>query len=324
MSDVIRWGIVGCGDVTELKSGPGFQKATGSELVAVMRRNADLAEDYAKRHGVPAYYDDAQKLIDDADVDAVYVATPPSTHMEYALAAIRAGKPVYVEKPMAMSYAECETMVEAAALAEVPLFVAYYRRALPRFLKVNMLLHRGEIGRIQGVNIRFYETPKEKDVSGKKNWRVDPAIAGCGYFCDLGSHTIDLLQYLLGDIIEAKGFSSKQSQMYQTEDNVSAVFLFNDGILGSGHWRFDAAEKIDEVEIYGSEGKITFSTFANNPIVLIRGGNRKEYIIEHPSHIQQVLIQTIVDQLHKKGKCPSTGISAAKTNWVIDRVLGRI
>lgn len=324
MSDVVRWGIIGCGNVTELKSGPGFQKATGSELVAVMRRNGDLARDYAKRHGVSVFYNDAQELIDDENVDAVYVATPPSSHMEYALAAIKAGKPVYVEKPMAMNYAECEIMVEAAARAEVPLFVAYYRRALPRFLKVNMLLHRGEIGQIQGVNIRFYETAKEKDLSGERHWRVDPDTAGCGYFCDLGSHTIDLLQYLLGEIIEAKGFSSNQSQMYKTEDNVSAVFLFSDGILGAGHWRFGAAEKVDEVEIYGSDGRISFSTFANNPVVLIRNGNRKEYTIEHPSHIQQPLIQTIVGQLHRKGQCPSTGKTAAKTNWVIDRVLGRI
>src|SRR5213592_2609043 len=98
--DVVRWGIIGCGDVTEVKSGPGFQKAERSSLVAVMRRNGALAADYSRRHGVPKWYDDADALIADPEVDVVYVATPPSSHMDYALRVARAGKPVYVEKPM--------------------------------------------------------------------------------------------------------------------------------------------------------------------------------------------------------------------------------
>ena len=97
----IRWGIIGCGNVTEVKSGPGFQKAKNSALVAVMRRNGALAEDYARRHNVPRWTDDAQALIDDPEVDAVYVATPPAFHIEYTIQAARAGKPVYVEKPLA-------------------------------------------------------------------------------------------------------------------------------------------------------------------------------------------------------------------------------
>src|SRR5277367_2165196 len=99
--DTIRWGILGCGDVTEIKSGPGFQKATGSKLVAVMRRNGKLAEDYARRHGVARWYDDVDALIHDPEVDAVYIATPPGVHLEMALKVAAADKPAYVEKPMA-------------------------------------------------------------------------------------------------------------------------------------------------------------------------------------------------------------------------------
>ena len=128
----IRWGIIGCGDVTEVKSGPAFAKADGSALVAVMRRTAELAEDYARRHGVPRWYADAEALVRDPEVDAVYVATPPSSHREYVLLAARHDKPVYVEKPMAMNHRECLDMVAACRDAGVPLFVAYYRRALPR------------------------------------------------------------------------------------------------------------------------------------------------------------------------------------------------
>ena len=142
----IRWGIIGCGNVTEVKSGPGFQKARNSALVAVMRRNAALAQDYAGRHGVPRWYDDGAALIADPEVDAVYVATPPSSHKGYVLACAAAGKPVYVEKPMALDHGECEEMIAACRAANVPLFVAYYRRALPRFLKVKELIDGGAIG----------------------------------------------------------------------------------------------------------------------------------------------------------------------------------
>jgi predicted dehydrogenase len=76
----IRWGIIGCGDVTEIKSGPAFNKVANSKLVAVMRRDSAKAADYAKRHHVPKWYDDASKLINDPEVNAIYIATPPLQH----------------------------------------------------------------------------------------------------------------------------------------------------------------------------------------------------------------------------------------------------
>jgi len=134
--DEVRWGIIGCGAVTEVKSGPAFQKVPGSRLVAVMRRSRDLAAEYARRHGVPRWYDDAERLIADPEVNAVYIATPPGSHLQYALMACAQQKPVYVEKPMARNHAECMCMLEAFQSAKLPLFVAYYRRALPRFRTV--------------------------------------------------------------------------------------------------------------------------------------------------------------------------------------------
>ncbi|MCX6333190.1 MAG: Gfo/Idh/MocA family oxidoreductase, partial [Bacteroidia bacterium] len=82
---MINWGIIGCGNVTEVKSGPAFNKVNNSRLIAVMRRDAVLAEDYASRHNVPKFYTDASKLINDPEINAVYIATPPSSHAEYAL-----------------------------------------------------------------------------------------------------------------------------------------------------------------------------------------------------------------------------------------------
>jgi predicted dehydrogenase len=321
--DIIRWGIIGCGDVTEVKSGPAFQKAEGSHLVAVMRRNGDKAEDYAKRHGVLRWYDDADLLINDPEVDAVYVATPPSSHKEYTLAAARARKPVYVEKPMALNYPQCMEMIEICETRSVPLYVAYYRRALPRFLKIKFLLDAGDIGKVRFVNITFHQKPREKDLKGEPHWRVDPDIAGGGYFYDLASHMLDFLQYCLGDIQEVHGFSSNQMQLYRAEDTVSGIFTFPGGIHGSGIWNFSAGSDLDRTEIVGELGKIRFSTFDEEPIRLETREGVREFQIKNPPHIQQPLIQQVVDSLFGQGECPSTGRTGARTNWVMDRMLGK-
>lgn len=320
----VRWGIIGCGSVTEVKSGPGFQKARGSQLVAVMRRNGDLAKDYAKRHEVPKWYDDADSLIGDEDVDAVYIATPPSSHKEYALAVARAGKPVYVEKPMALNYRECLEIIQACETANTPLFTAFYRRALPRFLKIKSLLDDGQIGIVRSVNLRLYQLPSEDDRRHTRHWRVDPTIAGGGYFVDLGSHMIDLLQYMLGPIVSANGVSSNLGKLYDAEDTVSASFVFESGVHGVGLWNFVAGENTDSTEIIGSRGKITYSTFQESPLVLERDGRFDRFDIAHPQHIQQPLIQTIVDELLGLGKSPSTGKTGAMTSWVMDRVMGKL
>ena len=193
----MRWGIIGVGDVTERKSGPGFQQAERSELVAVMRRSGDLAADYARRHDVPRWYDDADELINDPEVDAVYIATPPDSHKEYAIRVARAGKAVYVEKPMARTAQECEEMISACDEAGVALFVAYYRRAMPRFVTVKELLDSGRIGQLRSVSIRN-EQPAPVGEADDGGWRLDPEISGGGYFVDLGSHILDLLDWLLG------------------------------------------------------------------------------------------------------------------------------
>ena len=199
--DVVRWGIIGCGDVTEVKSGPGFRKAAGSQLVAVMRRDAAKAADYAKRHGVPRWYADADALIADAEVDAVYIATPPESHAEYALKVAAAGKPAYVEKPMARHAAECDRMVEAFTRAKLPLYVAYYRRRLPRFLKAEELIKSGALGRVTSVSYRLTQ-PQHLS---SESWRVEAKLAGAGHFLDVGSHALDLIDYLLGPLNEVTG-----------------------------------------------------------------------------------------------------------------------
>ncbi|MBO6523242.1 MAG: Gfo/Idh/MocA family oxidoreductase [Balneolaceae bacterium] len=323
----IKWGIIGCGDVCEVKSGPAFSKIEHSELVTVMRRNAERAEDYAYRHQVPVWYSDADDLINDPEVNAVYVATPPNSHLEYVLKVAQAGKPIYVEKPMGRTYAECQQMIEACEKAGVPLFVAYYRRQLPYFLKVKELIESGIIGTITVVNLTLLKSPKIADADPNLNWRVNPEISGGGHFHDLASHQLDLLAYYFGDFVDIVGIASNALRQNAAEDTVTASFKFESGLIGSGSWTFTslASHQKDQVQIIGDKGTITFCCFNDTtPIVLETDSKRQEFSIPYPQHVQQPLIQTIVDELRGIGNCPSTGHTGAKANWVMDKVLGKI
>lgn len=323
----IRWGIVGCGNVCEVKSGPAFSKVEGSTLLAVMRRDKLKVQDYAKRHGVEQWYINADDIIHHPDIDAVYIATPPETHAEYAIKALRAGKAVYVEKPMARSYAECCEMIRVAKEVNKPLFVAHYRRALPYFIKVKQLVETGSIGAVLAVNIRFFRGPAKSDLDiSTQSWRVNPEVSGGGYLFDLAPHTIDIVEYIVGKIADVTGNATNQAGLYRAEDTVSASFQFEGGALGSAIWCFASTNDIrtDTIELVGSKGRITFSTFEFTPIVIQTAEEQHEYSYINPEHIQQPLIQTIVDELRGIGKCPGSMEEGGRPNWFMDKVLGRI
>jgi predicted dehydrogenase len=316
----VRWGIIGVGNVTERKSGPGFQQAERSELVAVMRRNGELAADYARRNNVPRWYDNADELINDPEVDAVYVATPPDSHREYVVRAAHAGKPVYVEKPMARTALECEDMISACDEAGVGLFVAYYRRAMPRFVTVKELLDSGRIGQLRTVSVRN-ERPAPVGEAGDEGWRVDPEISGGGHFVDLGSHILDLLDWLLGPVTHAAGVANNRGGRYRAEDLVTGVFSFRSGVEGVGVWNYDSFQNKDQVEIIGTAGAVRFSCFADEPLRLRTADGMEPIKAPYPETVQLPLIQTVVNALTGHGESPSDGHSAVRTARVIDALL---
>lgn len=324
---IIKWGFIGCGEVTKHKSGPAFQKVEGSKVVAVMSRDGKKAKAYAQERGIPKWYDDAQELIDDPEVNAVYIATPPSSHATYAIMAMKAGKPVYIEKPMAQTYEECARINRISRETGVPCFVAYYRRYLPYFIKVKELVEQGTIGNVINVQIRFAQPPRDLDYN-KENlpWRVQADIAGGGYFYDLAPHQIDLLQEMFGCILEASGYKSNRGGLYPAEDTLSACFKFDNGLVGSGSWCFVAHDSAreDRIEIIGDKGMICFSVFTYDPIALHTERGREEIRIDNPDHVQQPLIQAVVNHLRGKSVCSCDGESATTTNWVMDKILGKI
>ncbi len=318
----IRWGILGCGDVTEVKSGPAYQEVNGFEITAVMRRNRAKAKDYANRHGIEKFYDDADALINDIEVDAVYIATPPDSHMYYALKVAKAGKPCCIEKPLTPSYKDSLTICESFKEKDIPLFVAYYRRSLPRFTKIKAWLENDEIGVVRYINWNLSKAPNEIDLSGVYNWRTDPKVASGGYFDDLASHGLDLFTFLLGDIIQVGGLSLNQQKLYGADDAIVAHWLHEAGITGTGNWNFGCDHSLDRVEIFGSKGKIEFSVFEENPIVLNQNGKKQEVFIENPKNIQFHHVENMRRQLVEKNYShPSSGLTALHTSWVMSQIM---
>ncbi len=323
MAKAINWGIIGCGKVTEVKSGPAFNKVPGSKLVAVMRRNAEKARDYASRNNVPRWYDKAENLINDPEVNAVYVATPPSSHAQYAIMAMKAGKPVYVEKPMALNHSECEEMNRVSEQTGSPIFVAYYRRMLPGFVKVKELIDSGAIGTPVFFSINFFLPPYRDDYQPGLHWRVIPEISGGGYIFDLGSHQLDFIDYVLGPVAQVSSLAFNQGNLYRPEDFVSAGFRCPGAVAGNAVWSFNAPEHLrqDKIEISGDKGKIVFSCFDFSNIILTVGEETRYFENQRPAHVQQPLIEAVVSELQGKGKCPSTGISAARTSKLLDDII---
>ena len=320
-----HWGIIGCGNVTEVKSGPAYQQTEGFRLAAVMRRDEAKLKDYARRHGIEKGYTDAKALINDPDIDAVYIATPPDTHRLYALKVAAAGKPCCVEKPLAPSYADSLAVYEAFAAKGLPLFVAYYRRSLPRFEQVHTWLREERIGTVRHVNWVLHQAPSELDLAGTDNWRTDAEVAPGGYFDDLASHGLDLFTYLLGDIEQVSGVSLNQQGLYSAKDALSAAWLHAGGVTGAGSWNFGCDRKVDRVEIYGSQGEIEFSVFEDNPVVLDTEAGRESIRIDHPATVQLPHVRNMARQLLGEDYMhSSTGKSALHTSWVMDRILGQI
>lgn len=319
----IRWGIIGCGDVTEVKSGPAFSKVPDSELVAVMRRNADKAADYARRHKVDRWYSNADHLINDPEVNAIYIATPPVNHKDYTLQALRAGKPVYVEKPMAMNAAEAQVMAAAANESGGKLCVAHYRRQQPLFLKVKSLLAEGAIGEPKIVNLQCLQPHQDKMITQTDDaWRYNPALSGGGLFHDLAPHQLDLMLYFFGRPEKATGYSVNASRLYGADDTTTGQVLFPNHVLFTGTWCFTVPEKRDFCEIIGSEGSLQFPIFDHRLLRLKKGETETEFSFDPLPHVQQPMIEQVVHYFLGRAENPCSAEDGAAVMKMIDDMTG--
>jgi predicted dehydrogenase len=318
----INWGIIGCGDVTEVKSGPAFNKVKNSQLLAVMRRNGEKAKDYAQRHNVPKWYTDANDLINDPEINAVYIATPPSSHEEYTLAAFNAGKPVYVEKPMALDAASASRMVNEANRRELKLAVAHYRNAQPIFKKIKQLLDEKAIGEVRFVRSELYKPSLSADELSipKTAWRVDPRIAGGGLFHDLAPHQFGLMHFFFGDPEKITGVALNQSGKYDADDIVAGDIIFKNGVVFNGIWCFNVSkeDEKDNCTIFGEKGSISFTFFNQREVIMIVDGKKETFSFEILQHVQQPMIEKVVEYFLDEGPNPCSGEEGVMAMKFID------
>jgi predicted dehydrogenase len=321
----INWGIIGCGDVTEKKSGPAFNKVSGSKLNAVMRRDAAKAADYAQRHEVSHWYSNAAELMNSTEVNAIYIATPPSSHLEYAIAALQKGYQVYVEKPVTLNAIQAQQMADAVKEHNGKLVVAHYRRRLPLFLKVKELLAQNAIGDVRTIQMRLWQSRKPALVTkGAPNWRTQPELSGGGYFHDLAPHQLDLMLYFFGEPVHYHGFGLNQGHATAADDHVTGSILFPNDVVFNGSWSFNVAEtaNIDSCEIIGSEGKISFAVFGNS-ITLTTNGGQQVFDFEQPENIQLPMITSVVAYLNGQEPNPCSIEEAITLMKIIDAFTGK-
>jgi predicted dehydrogenase len=320
----VRWGIIGCGDVCEVKSGPAFSKVLNSTLQVVMRRDLEKAKDYAQRHNVPKFYNDAHDLISDPEVNAVYIATPPAQHEEYAIQSMAAGKPVYIEKPLALDSASSIRIKEASLKYNVRATGAYYRRELPLFKKVKSMLDENALGKIKLILLRTLQSPTKNMITQTPdNWRVNPALSGGGLFHDLAPHQLDLMYYFFGKPLEMNGRSVIQEKDSKVPDVTSFDALFRDDVLFKGVWAFNVDEQAvtDSCEIIGDKGMLSFSFFSGARLEIKTESGTEVLEFTNPTHIQQPMIEKVVRYFKGEGENPCSVEDALISMQMIDSTL---
>ena len=267
----LRWGIIGCGDVAERKGGPALYGVEGSELIAVMRRNAAKAADFARRHGARRWYDRAEALLADPEVNAVYVATPVNLHCQHTIMAAEAGKHVLCEKPMGMTVQECREMIASCQANGVKLMIAYYRRTYPIVQRMRQLLSEGAVGQPMLVRINLTSYVNPDDPNAEEAWRVRPASSGGGVLYDVGSHRLDVMNYLLGPAAEVTAFVGTLHATYEVEDSAVLALRLASGVHGVANLQWNVRSNTDDFEIYGTQGKMLARSLEGGHLEVYRG-----------------------------------------------------
>jgi predicted dehydrogenase len=320
-SATVVWGLIGCGDVAETKSGPAFQKCENSHLLAVMRRNDQKAKDFAVRHKVAMWYNNAKLLLENKKINAIYIATPPSKHLSYALQVLESGKDVYIEKPMVLNLEEALTLKLALEKSNNKLVVAHYRRNLPLYLKVKSILESGVLGNVKYVDLKYLKT---HNTNTENYWRLDSKISGGGHFHDLAPHQLDLMYYFFGEHEKVYGFSLNQEAKYSLPDVVNGIINFKNGIQFRGIWSFDVPLYMEEDKctVYGKQGYLSFSFYGNELEVTINN-KTTQYNFENPENIQQPFIQETINYFLGKRNNPCSIDEGIVITKIIDKMTNK-
>ena len=308
----VRWGLIGIGETAIGEDDLTFNTVAGSKVVAIMHSQKQKAKELAKRYNIESYTDDVLELIENTEVNAIYIATQPETHATYAVMAMNAGKPVLIEQPVAASYDDCIRINNISSKLSVPCFVAYPMRFMPRFRKVKQLILDDAIGKILNIQSTLYTTADSTTPENQYEHK----------FYKYVPQQLDILQEIFGIIVEANGLTS-HSKNKQISNTINSCLMFEGNVPAVSTWCFNAADDTqkDVVEVIGERGIIRFSVFTGQNIIIIRGKEQQNINVEKPVSKHEQLIKSVVEDIQGFNICTATSVSATPSSWVVDRIL---
>ena len=322
MSKIIRWGFLGCGKVVRTKSGDAFRNVPNSTIEVIRRRNLDAAKESAEYFGAPYWCDRIEELLA-SEIDAVYIATPPGLHYEQAMACLNAGKAVYLEKPFARNYTEAKQLTEAFEEAGVPLYIGHYRRALPRFLKIREMLKSNIIGDVTDIDFYLNRIFSQKEADN--SWLYNPVLSGGGKYYDIAPHTVDIIQFLFGNITEVQGSARNLGVGCPLENVVEMTFVTEKGVNGKARFCCVADEKSDRMHVTGTKGTMEFSVHGKTDVIVKdeNGTILEQFDLPDPKAVEESMVQSVVEDLLGISKCESKAKDVLVTYKIIDEVLNK-
>jgi len=295
----LYWAIIGSGDVVQRLVQNSFSYKNYSEPVVVISKNLDEAKFFCKKYSVKNYSNNIRDIKKFNHINCAYIATPPHAHYKYIKILSNLKINLLCEKPLVINNRELNSVKKLVKKNKIKLTTCYYRRHLKRFKFIKNLLSKKKIGKILFFRTSLIHTPLSHPVapvkkSMKTPWRFIRNFSGGGNFVDMGTHTVDMIDYLLGAIKDVKTYKSNQQGLYKVEDTMVINFLLKNGITGQGIWCSVSTENEDRFEIYGSKGSIKFS-MNRNPVIdfKIKNKNYKKRIIFEKPHHKNLIRDTI-------------------------------
>lgn len=312
----ICWGLLGVSDATEIKSGPGLYKNPNSVLEGVYDQNKEKALRFAFRHGAAKAFESVEDMLADQYIDIVYIAAPADMRCALALQCLEAGKAVYIENPIALSYEQALAIDAKAKAEKLPAYAALYRRGLPKFMNIKNLLTSGQIGDIRMIRVTHWAKPTE----GEKKGEAMPQFQGGDKFWRLGIETLDILEFYFGKMTDFTGQVFNQGGSDPTGDTITATFRHENGAVGTGSWCYAADKDQEEVMIVGSKGNLRFSVFGKEAVILEKRGEFEMFNYRMPNHIAMPYQAGIVRELLDMGESNADWEQALDVIKWVDRL----
>lgn len=315
----VNWAIVGLGDIVRRRVAAAVLQQPNSRLYACVTRNPEAKKAEIESFAPQRVYRHIEQMLADRNVDAVYLATPVYLHAPHAIASLRAGKHVLVEKPMARNARESAQMCRAADQTGRRLAVAYYRRFWSRFQLVKEMLDQGEFGQVILVRMTLHSWYRP-DAKAPGAWRTKPELSGGGAVIDVGSHRLDLLAWWFDLPQRLVAEVATLTQDYDVEDSAGILMVLSGGAHFIGSFNWNSRTWTDEIHVVGTEAKVTLHPCDGPEALIAVGRDVQHREIPKPENGHYPLIDDFARAVIEGRPPRFTGVDSMKATQIIDAI----